>query len=104
MPVTSIFTEQSPSFSQFLSLFPSFAPNVSSDPSKPALSWKRQLYGLLSLGRIYCLIISIAAQMAATHSLKAEKLFSVQDYVCVVTGGGTGIGLMATQALAANGE
>lgn len=41
--------------------------------------------------------------MAPTHSLKAEKLFSVKDYVCVVTGGGTGIGLMATQALAANG-
>ncbi|KAL8832313.1 MAG: hypothetical protein Q9170_004925 [Blastenia crenularia] len=41
--------------------------------------------------------------MAATHSLKAEKLFSVEGYVCVVTGGGTGIGLMAAQALAANG-
>lgn len=41
--------------------------------------------------------------MASTHSLKAEKLFSVEGYVCVVTGGGTGIGLMAAQALAANG-
>ena len=41
--------------------------------------------------------------MAATHQLKAEHLFSVKDYVCVVTGGGTGIGLMCTQALAANG-
>lgn len=41
--------------------------------------------------------------MAATHQLKARDLFSVKGYVCVVTGGGTGIGLMATQALAANG-
>jgi len=41
--------------------------------------------------------------MAATHQLKAEHLFSVKGYVCVVTGGGTGIGLMCTQALAANG-
>lgn len=41
--------------------------------------------------------------MASTHSLKAEKLFSLKGYVCVITGGGTGIGLMATQALAANG-
>ncbi|KAF2665735.1 NAD(P)-binding protein [Microthyrium microscopicum] len=40
---------------------------------------------------------------AETHELRAGKLFSVQDYVCVVTGGGTGIGLMAAQALAANG-
>ncbi|KAI4212571.1 MAG: hypothetical protein LQ351_004823 [Letrouitia transgressa] len=40
--------------------------------------------------------------MASTHDLRAEKIFSVKDYVCVVTGGGTGIGLMATQALAAN--
>lgn len=29
-------------------------------------------------------------KMAATHSLKVEKLFSVKDYVCVVSGGGTG--------------
>ena len=42
--------------------------------------------------------------MAATHDLKVEHIFSVKDYVCVVTGGGTGIGLMCTQALAANGK
>ena len=41
--------------------------------------------------------------MAETHHFHAHKLFGVKDYVCVVTGGGTGIGLMATQALAANG-
>ena len=41
--------------------------------------------------------------MAATHHFDVNRLFSVKGYVCVVTGGGTGIGLMATQALAANG-
>ena len=41
--------------------------------------------------------------MASTHDLRAEKLFSVKDYVCVITGGGSGIGLMAAQALSANG-
>lgn len=41
--------------------------------------------------------------MAETHHFDVAKLFSVKDWVCVVTGGGTGIGLMATQALAANG-
>ncbi|EON62670.1 hypothetical protein W97_01894 [Coniosporium apollinis CBS 100218] len=41
--------------------------------------------------------------MVQTSDLKVEKLFSVKDYVCVITGGGSGIGLMAAQALAANG-
>lgn len=41
--------------------------------------------------------------MAETHHFDVARLFSVKDWVCVVTGGGTGIGLMATQALAANG-
>jgi len=41
--------------------------------------------------------------MANTENFRAEKLFSVKDYVCVITGGGSGIGLMSAQALAANG-
>ncbi len=41
--------------------------------------------------------------MASTEALNLSRLFSVKGWVCVVTGGGTGIGLMATQALAANG-
>jgi NAD(P)-dependent dehydrogenase (short-subunit alcohol dehydrogenase family) len=41
--------------------------------------------------------------MASTDELHAANLFSMRDAVCLVTGGGTGIGLMASQALAANG-
>ena len=41
--------------------------------------------------------------MASTHDLLASKLFSMKDHVCVITGGGSGIGLMAAQALSANG-
>lgn len=41
--------------------------------------------------------------MVHTEALHAAKLFDVKDYVCVVTGGGSGIGLMAAQSLAANG-
>lgn len=41
--------------------------------------------------------------MASTDAFRAEKLFSVKDYVCLITGGGTGIGLMGAQGLAANG-
>jgi hypothetical protein len=38
------------------------------------------------------------------QAFKLENLFSVKDKVALITGGGTGIGLMATQALATNGE
>lgn len=41
--------------------------------------------------------------MADTPKFSVNNLFSLKDYVCLVTGGGTGIGLMATQALSANG-
>jgi NAD(P)-dependent dehydrogenase (short-subunit alcohol dehydrogenase family) len=41
--------------------------------------------------------------MASTQDLKVSNLFSLKGYVCLVTGGGTGIGLKAAQALSANG-
>ncbi|KAK2745688.1 hypothetical protein FQN57_003584 [Myotisia sp. PD_48] len=41
--------------------------------------------------------------MASTQSLVLSSLFDVKGFVAVVTGGGTGIGLMATQSLVANG-
>ncbi|KAK5652659.1 hypothetical protein OQA88_10253 [Cercophora sp. LCS_1] len=43
------------------------------------------------------------AQPSSTSLLTAERLFSVKNWICLVTGGGTGIGLMCAQALAANG-
>ncbi|KAL8904452.1 MAG: hypothetical protein Q9207_003250 [Kuettlingeria erythrocarpa] len=36
-------------------------------------------------------------------SIKAESLFAVKDLVAVITGGGSGIGLMMAKALASNG-
>ncbi|CAG8909061.1 unnamed protein product [Penicillium egyptiacum] len=39
----------------------------------------------------------------SNQSFKLEKLFNVKDKVALVTGGGSGIGLMAAQALAVNG-
>lgn len=39
----------------------------------------------------------------SNEDLHISKLFDVSKLKCVVTGGGTGIGLMCTQALAANG-
>ncbi|KAI0896962.1 NAD(P)-binding protein [Annulohypoxylon nitens] len=41
--------------------------------------------------------------MADTYQFDVNRLFGVQDYVAVITGGGSGIGLMAAQALSANG-
>lgn len=41
--------------------------------------------------------------MAETHHFDAASLFSMKGHVAVITGGGTGIGLMATQALSQNG-
>ncbi|RFU24709.1 hypothetical protein B7463_g11625, partial [Scytalidium lignicola] len=39
----------------------------------------------------------------ATASIKAANLFNVEGLVAVITGGGTGIGLMMARALAVNG-
>ena len=39
----------------------------------------------------------------SNESLKTSQLFDVSHLVSVVTGGGTGIGLMITQALQSNG-
>ncbi|KFY68173.1 hypothetical protein V498_10735 [Pseudogymnoascus sp. VKM F-4517 (FW-2822)] len=41
--------------------------------------------------------------MPYPESARGDRLFSLKQYVCVVTGGETGIGLMAAQALIANG-
>jgi len=41
--------------------------------------------------------------MATNSALKVSNLFNVEGWSAVVTGGGTGIGLMAAQALANNG-
>jgi len=41
--------------------------------------------------------------MSWQQELESQNLFDVTGFVAVVTGGGSGIGLMATQALAANG-
>ncbi|KAI1358106.1 NAD(P)-binding protein [Xylaria arbuscula] len=41
--------------------------------------------------------------MASPHPLSGAALFDLKDRVAVVTGGGTGVGLMIAQTLAANG-
>ncbi|KAH8168096.1 hypothetical protein CIB48_g125 [Xylaria polymorpha] len=41
--------------------------------------------------------------MPTLHPLSAAALFDLKDWVVVVTGGGTGVGLMIAQTLAANG-
>jgi NAD(P)-dependent dehydrogenase (short-subunit alcohol dehydrogenase family) len=45
----------------------------------------------------------MAPGKANTEQLKGSKLFDVSHLTAIVTGGGTGIGLMITQALVANG-
>lgn len=45
----------------------------------------------------------MSSQSQSNDSLKLPKLFDVSHITAVVTGGGSGIGLMITQALVANG-
>ncbi|KAE9981705.1 hypothetical protein BLS_007102 [Venturia inaequalis] len=45
----------------------------------------------------------MASQSEHHDQLKASKLFDVSHVTAIVTGGGSGIGLMITQALASNG-
>ncbi|RAK71744.1 SDR family NAD(P)-dependent oxidoreductase [Aspergillus fijiensis CBS 313.89] len=45
----------------------------------------------------------MAAEVSNTN-FTLESLFNVKDKVALITGGGSGIGLMATQALATNGS
>lgn len=51
----------------------------------------------------HLLFRTMATGAAKNEDLKVTKLFDVSNFVAVVTGGGTGIGLMCTQALVANG-
>lgn len=46
---------------------------------------------------------TMATGAASNDDLKINKLFDVSNYSTVVTGGGSGIGLMITQTLVANG-
>jgi len=46
---------------------------------------------------------NMAPGKSNTDELKNTKLFDVSHVTAIVTGGGTGIGLMITQALVANG-
>lgn len=45
----------------------------------------------------------MASLSKKNEELKLDKLFDVSRFTALVTGGGTGIGLMITQALATNG-
>jgi threonine dehydrogenase-like Zn-dependent dehydrogenase len=49
------------------------------------------------------LVRTMSIQARSNEDIKASKLFEVSHITAVVTGGGTGIGLMITQALVSNG-
>lgn len=51
----------------------------------------------------YQIIREMGNGKASNDQLKSSKLFDVSHITALVTGGGTGIGLMITQALVANG-
>lgn len=46
---------------------------------------------------------ALISALSGTNSLKAASLFDVRGWVAVVTGGGTGLGLVTALALAENG-
>jgi hypothetical protein len=43
------------------------------------------------------------SNMADLETLTAQSLFDIKNWVCVVTGGGSGLGLITARSLAANG-
>lgn len=51
----------------------------------------------------HTIIRNMSDGKASNEQLTSSKLFDVSHVTAVVTGGGTGIGLMITQALVANG-
>jgi 3-oxoacyl-ACP reductase-like protein len=51
----------------------------------------------------YQIVRNMGNGKADNEQLKGSKLFDVSHVTALVTGGGTGIGLMITQALVANG-
>lgn len=51
----------------------------------------------------YQFVRNMGNGQAGNEDLKGSKLFDVSHVTALVTGGGTGIGLMITQALVANG-
>jgi NADPH:quinone reductase-like Zn-dependent oxidoreductase len=51
----------------------------------------------------YTIIRNMSSGKADNEQLKGSKLFDVSHVTALITGGGTGIGLMITQALVANG-
>lgn len=51
----------------------------------------------------YQIVRNMGNGKASNEDLKGSKLFDVSHVTALVTGGGTGIGLMITQALVANG-
>jgi NADPH:quinone reductase-like Zn-dependent oxidoreductase len=65
----------------------------------PALLRKNRFVSRTS----YQIVRSMGNGKASNEDLKGSKLFDVSHVTALVTGGGTGIGLMITQALVANG-
>jgi NADPH:quinone reductase-like Zn-dependent oxidoreductase len=69
----------------------------------PALSRSSFSSTALKSSRAFSFTRAMSVQARTNDDLKASKLFDVSHITAVVTGGGTGIGLMITQALVSNG-